>query len=196
MALAGRDSKVHWSVKESTLRSIFTPSREALIRTLKPLWRSAVSFIVFVYQDTVYTQSHKVFSNKYLFAPTTTLLQICGNPVVTLVHGVRLCRALLIFLFFFLFRHRIEPFWSNVVYDSCLFERIWSSSHDNTQDARSIYHCGATMCVCRAALLLLYIIVFALCQYKSANISMYCMTLYWYHMHNIHRCYMMPLYVS
>lgn len=45
MALAGRDSKVHWSVKESTLRSIFTPAGEALITTLKAPWRSLFSFL-------------------------------------------------------------------------------------------------------------------------------------------------------
>ena len=65
MALAGRDCRVHWSVKESTLRSIFTPSREALISTLKARWRSAVSlFFSFFFSPCLFARTRDSFSNK------------------------------------------------------------------------------------------------------------------------------------
>lgn len=95
MVLPGRDSKVHWSVKESTLRSIFTPSREALITTLKAPRAGGVSF-VFVFQA---AHNYKIFSNIFLFALTETPLQISGEaPRTAPRYSVRLCQGVLVFI--------------------------------------------------------------------------------------------------
>lgn len=71
--------QIHWSVKESMLRSIFTPSREALITILEALWRNPVFLFVLLLLDAIFTWLHKSFTNKILFALSTMPLHVRGE---------------------------------------------------------------------------------------------------------------------
>lgn len=124
MALVRRDSKVHWSVKESTLRSIFTPSREALITSVKALWK-ALCYFVFVFRDPVKAQDCDFLANVGLFARTMTQLEKRLNRDAAALYQ----RA-------FMFRWDKQICW-NAVCVMWLLKRIWHPADGSTLYASS-----------------------------------------------------------